>query len=178
MITPTENDDPRFVALANQLLDTTVTTCRPAEVCLIRIDQWFDAKWLKFSGKILGALGVYCNRWITIPPFHPNRVLSETHLSVAPESGAYVPSPAARLHIVQASAENLTRVISRVSPSAVFFWYSSSTVGLDRGSIMLYRTEQAEVFPWYASFHRTTEWKLDRHRGISPCEVQHLLQCA
>ncbi len=177
MITPTDNDDPQFIALANQLLEGTITSNRPAEVYLIRIDQWFDAKWLKFSGKVLGALGVWCKS-TTIPPFHPNRVLSETHLSATPDSDAFAPTPAAPLHIAQASDQNLTRFICRVSQSAVFFWCSSSTLSLDRGSIMLYRTEQDEVFSWYASFHKTSEWKLDRHRGISPGEVQHLLQCA
>ena len=29
---------------------------------------------------------------------------------------------------------------------------------------MLYRTDQDDVFSWYASFYRTSEWKLDRHR--------------
>ena len=177
MIALTDEDDPRFVTLANRLLDATITVSRPAEVYLIRIDRWFDAKWRNFSGKVLGALGVW-SRAITIPPFHPNRVLGETHFSAAPYSDGFAPTPAAPLHIAQASTQNLTRFISRVSPSAVFFWYSSSTLSLDRGSFMLYRTDQDDVFSWYASFHRTSEWRLDRHRGISPDEVQHLLQCA
>lgn len=177
MIALTDEDDPRFVALANRLLDAAITGSRPTEVYLIRIDRWFDAKWLNFSGKVLGALGV-SHKPITIPPFHPNRVLSETHFSTTPDSDAFAPTPAAPLHIAQTSAQNLTRFISRVSPSAVFFWCSSSTLSLDRGSIMLYRTEQDEVFSWYASFHKTSEWKLDRHCGISPGEVQHLLRCA
>ena len=176
MITPTEEDDPSFISLANRLLDTAIAGHRPAEVYLIRIDRWFDAKWLNFSGKILGALGVW-QKPITVPPFHPNRVWSETHFSSAPESCAFVPTAAPPLHIAQPSKQNLTRSISGVSRSAIFFWHSSSTIGLDRGSIMLYRTDQDEVFSWYASFHRTSGWRLDRHRGISPTEVQHLLEC-
>ena len=177
MITPTDNDDPQFIAVANQLISAAIATYRPTEVYLIRIDRWFDVKWLRFSGKALGALGVW-HRLNTVPPFHPHRVLAESHLSVAPDSGAYVPTPAAPLHIAQPSAENLTRSIARVSPSAVFFWYSSSTLDLDRGSTMLYRTDQGDVISWYASFHRTAVWRLDRYRGISPEEVQHMLQCA
>jgi hypothetical protein len=177
MITPTGNDDSGFVLLANRLVDAAIAGLRPAEVHLIQIDRWFDAKWLKFSGKVLGALGLW-KRQITIPPFHPNRVLSEIHLSAATDSDAFVPTPAAPLHIAQQSTDNHTRFISRVSPSAIFFWYSSSTVALDRASTMLYRTDQDEVFTWYASFRKTPAWKLDRHRGISPVEVQHLLQCA
>lgn len=177
MITLTDNDDPRFIALASQLLDAAIGSDRPAEVYLIRIDGWFDAKWLNFSGKVLGALGVH-KKQITVPPFHPHRVLAESHFSAASESGAFVPTSAQPLHILQPSARNLTRFISRVSQSAVFFWYSSATIRHDRGCTMLYRTNQEDVFSWYASFHRAPTWHLDRQRGISPTELQRQLECA
>ena len=177
MIPLTDNDDSRFIDLARRLLDAAITSDQPAEVYVVRIDQWFDAKWLKFSGKVLGALGVHHNP-VTVPPFHPHRVVTESHFSFASDSGAFVPTFAPPLHIAQPSAQNLTRSIARVSPSAIFFWYSGSTLDLDRGSTMLYRTSQAEIFSWYASFHRFPTWRLDRHRGISPSEVQRQLQCA
>ena len=177
MITLTDNDDPRFMALASQLLDAAVTASRPSEIYLIRIDQWFDAKWLNFSGKVLGALGVH-GRPITVPPFHPHRVVSESHFSAALDSGIFVPTPVLPLHIAQRSDQNLKRSITGVSPSAIFFWFSASTLDLDRGSTMLYRTNQGEVSSWYASFHRSPTWRLDRHRGISPTEVQRQLHCA
>jgi hypothetical protein len=177
MITLSDNDDPRFIALASQLLDAAITANRPAEIYVIRIDQWFDAKWLNFSGKVLGALGVHHSP-VTVPPFHPNRVIAESHFSVASDSGAFVPTSAQPLHISQSSDQNLTRFIARVSSSAIFFWYSGSTLDLDRGSTMLYRSNQDAVFSWYASFHRSPTWRLDRHRGISPTEVQRQLQCA
>jgi len=177
MITLTDNDDPRFIALASQLLDAAIRSDRPAEIFLIRIDGWFDAKWLNFSGKVLGAVSVH-KKQVTIPPFHPHRVLSESHFSADSESGAFVPTSAQPLHIAQPSAQNLTRSISRVSQSAVFFWFSSCTLSLDRGCTMLYRTNQDDVSSWYASFYRSPTWRLDRHRGISPTELQRQLQCA
>lgn len=175
MITLTDNDDPRFIDLAGRLLDAAITSDRPAEVYVVRIDQWFDAKWRAFSGKALGALGLHRSP-VTVPPFHPHRVVAESHFSVASDSGAFEPTSAAPLHIAQPSAQNLTRFIARVSPSAVFFWYSASSRDLDRGSTMLYRTNQEKVFSWYASFYRSPAWRLDRHRGISPTEIQHHLQ--
>ena len=176
MIALTDADDPRFVALANRLLEAAVTTYRPAEIYLVRIDQWFDTKWLNFSGKALGALGVW-NKRTTVPPFHPGRVREEHHFSVTTNPDAFEKTPAAPLHLAQESSQNLVRSISRISSDAVFFWYSSATVGLDRGSIMLYRTHQNEVLSRYVSFQRTATWRLDRHLGISPGEVRHLLQC-
>ena len=177
MITLTDSDDPRFIALASQLLDSAVTANLPEEIYVVRIDQWFDAKWLNFSGKVLGAVGVSNSR-TTVPPFHPHRVVAESHFSVASDSAAFVATAAQPLHISQSSDQNLTRSIARVSSSAIFFWYSGSTLDLDRGSTMLYRTNQDEVFSWYASFHRSPTWRLDRHRGISPTEVQRQLQWA
>lgn len=177
MITLTDNDDPRFIALASRLLDAAVTANRPSEIYLIRIDQWFDAKWLNFSGKVLGALGVH-GRPITVPPFHPHRVIAEIHFSAAPDSGAFVPTAAAPIHIAQPGDQNLKRSVGGVAASAIFFWFSSSTLDLDRGSTMLYRTNQGEIFSWYASFHRSPTWRLERHRGISPTEIQRQLQCA
>lgn len=176
MITLTDKDDPGFIALASTLLDSIILNDRPAEVYVIRIDGWFDAKWLNFSGKVLGALGV-SRRKITIPPFHPHRVLGESHFSSAPGSGRFVSTPAPPLHIEQASAQNLTRSISKVSQSAVFFWYSSHSLGFDRGSTMLYSTAEDEAFSWYASFHKFPNWHLERHRGISPIELQQILKC-
>jgi hypothetical protein len=177
MITLTDNDDPRFIDLARRLLNTAITSGQAAELYVIRVDQWFDAKWLKFSGKVLGALGVH-GRPVTVPPFHPHRVVAESHFTFASGSNAFVPTSAPPLHIAQPSAQNLMRTIVKVSPSAIFFWYSASTLGLDRGSTMLYRTNQNEVFSWYASFRRSTTWRLDRYRGISPTEVQRQLECA
>ena len=45
----------------------------PKEFLIIRIDNWFDWKWLRFSGKVLGAAG-FSNKILTVPPFVPSRV--------------------------------------------------------------------------------------------------------
>jgi len=177
MIAPTDNDDPRFIALASRLLNTALISQHPAEVYLIRIDQWFDAKWLDFSGKAIGAVSVW-HEPTTVPPFVPNRVQAETHFTAAADSKTFVPSAAAPLHRQQPSSKNLTRSISRISPDGIFFWYSDSTLQLDRGSLMLYRTSGDQVFSWYASFHRNPTWQLARHRRISPAEIHPHLACA
>jgi hypothetical protein len=119
MIRPSDSDDPHFIALANRLLNASLSANRPAEVYLIRLDSWFDAKWLNFSGKALGALGVHRDP-ITVPPFHPRRVVSQIHFALSPTTDAFEPAAVSPLHIDQPSGENLTRQISRVSPSAVF----------------------------------------------------------
>ncbi|HEV7867310.1 MAG TPA: hypothetical protein VGO90_06485 [Chthoniobacteraceae bacterium] len=173
MIELTGDDDPQFLGLATKLLTAAIASSRPAEVYLIRIDQWFDAKWLQFSGKALGAVGVHSSV-LTIPPFHPHRVMSEVRLCSSEEEN-WRPTPAAPLHIHQSSASNRDRTIARVSRSAIFFWYSSSTLRLDAGSTMLYHSIGEESSSWYAAFRRDPRWRLERHRGISPNVLNKLL---
>ena len=43
---------------------------------LVKIDNWFGKRWLGFSGKALGALGVRKEK-LTLPPFIPSRLVSQ-----------------------------------------------------------------------------------------------------
>jgi len=173
MIPLADTDDDDFLAISERLLVSEIGAYTPLEVYLVKIDGWFDTKWLGFSGKVLGALGVW-NTPSTIPPFHPNRVVSEMHFKHT-KSEAYERSATQALHILQPSASNIQRTVRGISESAVFLWYSSGTASQDRGSTMLYGTKDGCVYGWYASFHRRSKWVLDRHRGISPLEINHLL---
>ena len=44
-------DDPIFLSALNGMLVNLVDVHRPSEVYFIRIDRWFDHKWLGYSGK-------------------------------------------------------------------------------------------------------------------------------
>ena len=45
-----ETDDPQFITLLNSLLRGPIEEGTPQEVWIIQIDNWFDHKWLRFSG--------------------------------------------------------------------------------------------------------------------------------
>lgn len=75
-----QGDAAGFIANVDLLLRGITTTQAPKDLILIRIDNWFGPKWLRFSGKILGAAGLW-NKTLTVPPFVPNRVVSERRLS-------------------------------------------------------------------------------------------------
>ncbi len=92
--------------------------------------------WLEFSGKRLGAFGVWRSD-VTLPPFHPNRITFERHF--ARECDRYVETAAASaLHIQQSSADNFKRRVDTVSKSGTFVWYSGDTKSTGRGSLMVY----------------------------------------
>ena len=83
-------DDPKFMRLMNGIISGLVSNDVPDEIFVIKIENWFDHKWLNFSG--IGRVGFF-HDWrpngidtaldefwqdkITFPPFTPKRVIQE-----------------------------------------------------------------------------------------------------
>src|SRR5437899_2366418 len=119
-IEPETDDDTAFVTTINPILEQ-MSEFQPEQVYVIKIDKWFDAKWAAFSGKALGALGVWKGR-LTLPPFHPHRV--QWQHSLVRCANGYVPGDAKPLHIEQQSSHNLNRNFDAISSSGLLIWYS------------------------------------------------------
>jgi hypothetical protein len=178
------SDDPAFIALVNRMVAKLDGDYDPEEVFIVEIKNWFDHKWLKFSG--IGrvpfdsvrdshpqvALDEFFQEKVTFPPFTPNRILHE-------QWWAYDTSK--RRHVVhrkkrrQHSSWNLQRRVTQFAHSALFVWYSSGTKANDRGSVMVYRVDGERVQTWYASLRKTGGWRLDRTKGIPRDSVNGLL---
>jgi hypothetical protein len=136
----------------------------------------FDRKWLEFSGKALGALGVWEGR-LTVPPFHPHRVLAETHALVASSEPLKLTfQPTVLLHRQQPSGENLNRKIANISQSALLVWYSSNTRTSDQASLTVYSSTSEGQSGWYASFQRKNDWAVHNLRGILRAEMNLLMK--
>jgi hypothetical protein len=60
----------------------------PSEVNVVQVDGWFDYKWQRFSGTVMHEIALWRNK-LTVPPFHPSRVLSETCFRLSPDLGSY-----------------------------------------------------------------------------------------
>lgn len=67
-IEPDQDDACEFIAEVQVLAQGLLLTYAPPVVIVIKIKNWFGARWLNFSGKALGALGIWKTR-LTIPPF-------------------------------------------------------------------------------------------------------------
>jgi hypothetical protein len=153
-----ETDDRTFIAMVNSVAHGIVNRSgAPNELWIIHIDNWFDHKWLGFSGtgrvdfaavgdKIFTARVVFsgAKRRLNFPPFSPNRVLeqklfvrtgndySETPVHVRPHAAEKRPSET-----------NLQVTLQEFSRSASFLWYSGNTLANGKGSVMVYsRTEK------------------------------------
>jgi hypothetical protein len=172
-VVPIKNDDASFLKLVERIANHTIQQFKPADIFLIRIDHWFDQKWLAYSGNILGVVSVRKSR-LTIPPFVPNRVISQDAYSLDELAGSYDHAEALPLHLVQSSRENLTRFIDRVTKSGMFIWFSGGTQQASTGSIMVYAVTDDLQNAWYASFERSTAWQINKVRGLSKNELLHL----
>jgi hypothetical protein len=168
-------DDPRFVAMVGRVVSASVRALCPADVFVTQIDHWFDHKWLGFSGKFVGAVGVHNLKRLTVPPFAPRRVISQDAYRLEATTGVYRPASVQALHHSQPSGDNLTRYLDRVSSSAVFCWFSGGTAVSELGCLMMYECQQDSQRSWYASFRRENDWIVHRVRGLSASELNHLL---
>jgi len=168
------NDDPDFVRLASQIIDSLVIQRTPEIVAIIAVDNWFDHKWLNFSGKILGALGVW-KVPLTIPPFHPDRIIDQTVYRMG-RLKQYEPLDTPSLHVIQSSSQNLKRKLTDVTTSGIFAWWSGNTRANAKGSFMAYIQNGDDTTSWYASFNRGEHWTINKSKNISTEEVRALLQ--
>jgi hypothetical protein len=175
-INATDRDDPQFVEFVTRIIAAVTKLYRPDEIYILQIDHWFDHKWKAFSGKVLGALGVWKGR-LTLPPFSPNRVVSQVYYEGEPSGTAtYTLKSASPLHIDQWSDANMQRFVDRVCRNGVFVWYSGNTKASDAASVMLYRVRDGEAVGWYASFKEKEGWKLNKVEGISRRELSAMLE--
>jgi len=147
-----ENDAEDFVSYVEKIINGAVFPSKPDHIFVVEIENRFDSKWVAFSGKVLGALGTW-NNPTTIPPFHPNRVVSQSNFVFDVknrEIKEIVEEP--RLHIRQESTQNQNRFIKRFYPKGAFFWISSNSRINGRGSLMSYLPTEHDHWLWYLDF--------------------------
>jgi len=173
----TSDDDPGFVRLVSQILDSLVLQRAPDILAIIKVDNWFDHKWLNFSGKMLGALGVW-KQPLTIPPFHPNRIKVQMVYRLSQQK-KYELVEAPLLHILQPSSENLNRKLihtAHATDTRVFVWWSGNTGTNAKGSFMAYIQSETDPTSWYVSFDCRDRWIINKTKNVSVEAVLGLLQ--
>ena len=105
IIYPAQACEPEVAAKLNEWISgiARVYPCRALHV--VEVDRYFSVKWLHFSGKALGALGI-SKMTTTIPPFIPSRVLRERRFLLRGPWAPYEDKPGGyRLHIWQTSSD-------------------------------------------------------------------------
>jgi len=187
-------DDNDFVDLINGLLNALLADQTPEQLWVIQIDNWFDHKWLRYSGS--GSVAAkfpadwtssFMDRFssvkeqfwrdkLTFPPFAPNRVVGQW--SFLRSKGGYAEAPLPKLphrESRQRSHSNLNRRVEDFVRSASFVWYSGNTLKNGRGSAMVYSIGLGKPACWFAAFRRKTNWVLESTKGIDKEHVARLL---
>jgi hypothetical protein len=175
----TKEDDVGFVDIASNLLAGGSIKNDMRRLHVVHVDNWFGERWLGFRGKVLGAAGRHSRslkETLVVPPFHPNRVLSECEYVVCEtcvEKRAVESSKG--LHYDRESGENLNM---KMREDGVYVWYSGNTVKNSQGAVMIYVVNHGEYFGMYMMFEKREGWKLVRSAGISRKECYELIELA
>ena len=146
-ITPQSDDSTDFVQQVELITHGVLCRYKPETFFLIKIDNWFGSKWLGFSGKALGALGVWSKPYdkpadnITIPPFVPNRVVSQRKFVATAFEEIDGGGP---VHKHIKSTHALHRKARLVLPNAALMWYSGNSSAAGRGAVMVYAPRLCE----------------------------------
>src|SRR5258706_13749544 len=159
-----ENLNIEFGAIRFRFISGLVKIFKPRELFVTQVDNWFDSKWLSFSGKVLGALGFWkYNSEATIPPFNPSRITGEGILDrIETDTENHVSYKLRNnydrfIHVNQPSENNLNRKIKNFSKDALFVWYSENTTANNMGCIMIYLVKNNELSTFYVSFENKTD---------------------
>jgi len=170
-----QDDDAGFLDKAQWIVNGCLSEYKPMEVYIIRIRDWFDYKWCYFSGKMIGAVSVSKFADLTLPPFVPNRVVSQDHYNCR-AVGEYEPSEAPPLHIRQPSEANFKRIIRRITNDGTAIWISSGSKASSRGSVMVYNVSPEMKFGWHVTFFKKADWRIEKVTFNSKAIVEGLLR--
>jgi len=189
---PNKSDDVEFVKVINRIVEGILSRTNSNELYIVGIDNWFDQKWLGFSGIGIvdfefpvfmgrddGALDEFRQEEVTVPPFSPGRVISQCYFRNKNDTEYVQTEPPILLHKKERmrSERNLHRRIKNISDSGVFVWYSSNTLVNERASIMTYTIKNGKIETWFAAFRKDDMWKLLHTKGINQDHLQEYMSC-
>jgi hypothetical protein len=163
---PDEGDDFGYLAWVECMIRSVNRSVPPDRIFVVKIDNWFGRRWLGFSGKATGAVGMRKKR-LTLPPFIPSRVVSQYMYSRMNRKAGRQPG----LHVYQRSGENLQRYADVLVPDDSVFWYCGRSARNDRASFMAYVSTPDGHWPWYVGLQRASTWRIVESVGIQPAEL-------
>ncbi len=173
------DDAPDFVRQVEQVANGVIRRHAPETLVLIKIDNYFGSKWLGFSGKALGLLGVWHNpdyhpaNNIRIPPFVPNRVVSQRRFA----GPAYEEIDGGKpVHKQIPGGVALNRKAATAVPSSALVWYSGESKATGRGALMAYVPVGGSYWPWYAALETGEPWCVTETLGIKREDLASLIE--
>ena len=168
------SDDAAFVEIAERAISGAAALATARTLHVVKIDTWFGDRWFRFGGR-LWLVGVRPAD-LTVPPFHPHRVIAESRFCLTdPPEALVVPAP---LHGLRTSEYNLRNKLALHGDATTFAWYSGGTATNGRGAVMVYSTTSAGHDAWYAGLVREDEtetWRLAKLIGADERQWEKML---
>lgn len=166
-----ESESEEVIERIQNILNGVIHIYHPQEYTVFGVDNWFGKRWLRFSGKYLGAVGVSKGQ-LTFPPFVPTRLDSYGRFVWNPKVERYVrrhnvPLP----HRWQNSSQNLQNRLDLVAPNGAYFWFSGKSAVNRKAALMAYVSTDDGWWTWYISFDAAHNWHSIKTVGISTQEV-------
>ncbi len=159
-----DDDAPELIELVRRIATGAIAALGVHEVYLVKIDNWFDFKWLGWWSwaKQRGPTE------LCVPPFSKNRVRNECRYLWDVDHSRFVAAPhKRRLHPYQPGrSDSFAKRLDEFSDSAAFVWYSGNSLQNRAASLMFYLSG-AEGYAWYASFAHKDSWQLNDQRQIT-----------
>lgn len=178
-----ENDSVEFIHQVNSILESLIFKYDVGEVVFVKIKNWFDHKWLNFSGKSIVHFPTLDPDWgreesldivslgeVTIPPFNPKRVIYSKFFRLKNTGNEKVGKA---IQIYQRSTENRQRLVVDYTQDGLLLWFSSNTKTNQKGSLMVYRSQNNSVDSWYVLFENINGWHATKARGINLDVIQN-----
>lgn len=181
-----EGDSVEFIRFVNAIMESIYFDSDVDDVVFVKIKNWFDHKWLDYSGKTIvpkpyvggldtGREEALDNSWLeetTIPPFNPKRVIYSKFFRSARSCNEKVTRA---IHIHQRSTENRQRYVHEYTENGLLVWFSSDTIKNGRGSLMVYLSKNGVVQNWYAGFVNSGGWEVSKVKGINADKIRKMI---
>jgi hypothetical protein len=184
------NPDREFLEIVDTVATHAMNEMDCGDLFLVQIDNWFDHKWLGFSGmgrapspfpflsmippdagqkdRFYSVPVSFWKRPVTMPPFTPNRILSRMYFRRS-HSGKFIrcenPLQQQQDESMRGTV-NSARRIQEISDSGVFLWYSSNASQNQAASILIYISTKDGVWPIFVSFRFKARWRVHLTKGI------------
>jgi hypothetical protein len=178
-----DNDSIEFIGIVDKVINSLIQIYDIQVVNIVKIDNWFDHKWLNYSGKGLIHFEetlhpdkvAVTNFWkdkITVPPFHPNRVISDKFYKSKDTLDKQIEKP---LHSIKSSSDNLNNRIESKIKNGLFVWFSANSEKNQKGSLMIYRVDKDNVESWYVSIDNNDGWTISKTKGINKDLINRII---
>ncbi|MBI1307600.1 MAG: hypothetical protein GC181_13440 [Bacteroidetes bacterium] len=177
-----KGDSQEFIDIVNAIMGSLIFQYSIKEVVFVKIKNWFDHKWLNYSGQTVvpfdfggmkdqidAALENVWREKISVPPFNPNRVVYSKFFIKQDTGNEKIKKT---LHRRRSSKDNIHNRIAEYTSNGLFIWFSSNTQINQRGSIMAYRVKDDQVFTWYATVEKIGIWQITKTKGIGLNELK------